>query len=176
MSKTTVKRLLAELTKEQIVTMVMDLYSARPEAKEYLDFYAEPDIDDKIDRAMVRIDKEMQRTSRGRARPRLTRIKRFIRDVATLGAGPEAEVEIMTRTIERFCALGSEFWIKDATQRSLARLVADTVRIADAGGILDLCTGRISSAIDAMPSGPFYAADFKQLLTEAYAEALQSLV
>lgn len=43
MSKATIKQLLQSMTKKDIIEMVLDLYSARKEAKEYLDFYACPD-------------------------------------------------------------------------------------------------------------------------------------
>lgn len=38
MSKATIKQLLQSMTKKDIIEMVLDLYSARKEAKEYLDF------------------------------------------------------------------------------------------------------------------------------------------
>lgn len=40
MSKSTKKKLLLSMTKAEIIEMVLELYSARKEAKEYLEFYA----------------------------------------------------------------------------------------------------------------------------------------
>ena len=39
MSKSTIKNLLQSMTKAEIIEMVLELYSARKEAKEYLEFY-----------------------------------------------------------------------------------------------------------------------------------------
>ena len=37
------------MTKENIIEMVLELYSARKEAKEYLEFYASPDEKGKLE-------------------------------------------------------------------------------------------------------------------------------
>lgn len=37
------------MTKDEIITMVLELYSARKEAKDYLEFYAEPDEQGKLE-------------------------------------------------------------------------------------------------------------------------------
>ena len=42
MSKAKLKKHLLSLTKEQITDIVLELYDARKEAKEYLEFYLEP--------------------------------------------------------------------------------------------------------------------------------------
>ena len=49
MSKSTIKKLLQSMTKENIIEMVLELYSARKEAKEYLEFYASPDEKGKLE-------------------------------------------------------------------------------------------------------------------------------
>lgn len=43
MSKSTIMKLLQGMSKDAIIEMVLELYSARKEAKEYLDFYVGPD-------------------------------------------------------------------------------------------------------------------------------------
>ena len=37
------------MTKDEIIAMVLELYSARKEAKDYLEFYAEPDEQGKLE-------------------------------------------------------------------------------------------------------------------------------
>ena len=49
MSKAQLKRHLTKLTKEQVIDVVMELYEARKEAKEYLDFYINPNDDAKLE-------------------------------------------------------------------------------------------------------------------------------
>ncbi len=61
MSKTQLKKELTKMNAEQIAELVLDLYSARPEAKEYLEFYISPNIDKKLEKAKAAIDKELLR-------------------------------------------------------------------------------------------------------------------
>ncbi|MDE5686815.1 MAG: hypothetical protein K2I26_09685, partial [Paramuribaculum sp.] len=79
MSKTQLKRMMAEMTAEQISEMVLELYAARPEAKEYLDFFVSPDIDRRLDKARSAIRKEVGRHSRGRNKSRSTKVRRYIK-------------------------------------------------------------------------------------------------
>ena len=49
MSKAQLKKQLNSLEKSQIIEMVIELYDARKEAKEYLEFYLNPDEDKKLE-------------------------------------------------------------------------------------------------------------------------------
>ena len=64
MSKSTIKKLLQSMKKEDIIEMVLDLYSARKEAKEYLEFYAEPDEKGKLEEYKARLSNLMYPTFR----------------------------------------------------------------------------------------------------------------
>lgn len=43
MSKTTLKKQLKELTREQLIEVMLELYDARKDAREYLEYYVNPD-------------------------------------------------------------------------------------------------------------------------------------
>ena len=43
MSKTSLKKTLNSLTRDQIMEVVLDLYEARKEAREYLEYFISPD-------------------------------------------------------------------------------------------------------------------------------------
>ncbi len=45
MSRTQLKKHLTALTKKQIIEVMLELYDARKEAKEYLEFYLNPNDD-----------------------------------------------------------------------------------------------------------------------------------
>ena len=175
MSKTQLKKELARMTADQIGELILDLYDARPEAKEYLEFFIKPDIDSKLEKARSAIRKEMWRTSRGHNRARSTRIRRTIKDIASLNPGEEPVCEIMTYAVEQACAAGSEQWIKDSTQKTFARLLNDTVREADRSGMLDVYLPRIELAIKSMRSSWIRSNEFKSLLKETLHDTLQNL-
>ncbi len=49
MTKAQLKKHLQKLPKEQVIEVILELYDARKEAKEYLDFYTNPNEDAKLE-------------------------------------------------------------------------------------------------------------------------------
>lgn len=158
----------------QMAELITDLYQARPEAKEYLDFFAQPDIDKRLDKAKTNIRKELFRTSRGRNRGRSTRVKRFIKDIVSLNPGAEAVVEIMTYAVVTAAQAGSDSWVKETTQRAMGRLLADTVIYADAAGLLDRCVPQLEAAIDAMNGTSQHSAAYRRTLRDVLRSTLEA--
>lgn len=177
MSKTQLKKELTKMNAEQIAELVLDLYSARPEAKEYLEFYISPDIDKKLEKAKAAIDKELLRNSRrGYPRPRITKIRRYIRDIESLNPGAEHVIEISMYALRRAAETGSENWLKDATQRGAAKLLADTVKLGDKAGLLDMVLTPSREYIAAMRTDAHYSRQFKHLLSETLDEAIEGVI
>lgn len=175
MSLTSLKKTMAQMDAEQLRSLVAELYQARPEAKEYLDFFVLPDIDKRLDKTKTAIRKELMRTSRGHNRGRSTRVRRFIKDISSLNPGAEHVVEIMTYAVETAAEVGSSDHVKDTTQHAVARLLGETVRLADAAGQLDLCVGRLRKAIEAMSRRVWYSRQYRELLQSALDDAIDSL-
>lgn len=163
------------MSAEQISELVLDLYDARPEAREYLDFFVKPDLDAKMKKAQSAVHKEVSRSARGRSKMRITRIRRLIKDIVSLNPGDEAVCDIMTFAIEEVCATDADLYIKETTRRALAKLLAETVTAADAAGMLDLYLPRLQSAVESIPSGFFHRSELKVQLRAALREALESL-
>ena len=177
MSKTQLKKELTKVNAEQIAELVLDLYSARPEAKEYLEFYISPNIDKKLEKAKAAIDKELLRNSRRRyPRPRMTKIRRYIRDIESLNPGAEHVIEISMYALRRAAETGSDNWLKDVTQRGAAKLLADTVKLGDKAGLLDMVLTPSREYIAAMRTDAHYSRQFKTLLSETLDEAIEGII
>ena len=166
MSKTTVKKALQNLDKDQIIEMILDLHSDRPEAREYLEFWVSGDIDSKMNKAKAAIVKEVSRRQRTRPRPRMTKIKRYIKDIVRLNADAESIAEIMTFAVEKMCIAGSEGWIKESTQKSTAKLLHDTLVYAAKNGEYGITNGKLNEAIKNMRNDVWWSRDFKKMLYE----------
>lgn len=175
MSKTQLKKVLAGMDAAQIAEMVLELYDARPEAKEYLDFFVTPDIDKKLDKACAAIKKEAMRSSRGRNRARSTKVRRIIKDISSLNPGAEPVAEIMTYAIEVIAKVADDQLIKTSTQSGFARLLHDTIVYADSAGILGDYLGRLEAAVNGMQSSWWRGNEFKTLLQKELKETLESL-
>lgn len=163
------------MSAEQISEMVLDLYAARSEAREYLDFFVSPDIEKKLDKSRSLIKKEMSRNSKGRNKSRSTRIRRFIKDISSLNPGTEPVAEIMTFAVETFCEVGSDQIIKTSVQNGYARLLHDTIIYINDAGLVGDYLPRIEKAVDSMSSSWWRGNEFKKLLKQELKETMESL-
>lgn len=175
MSKTQLKKVLAGMDAEQMAEMVIELYEARPEAKEYLDFFISPDVEGKLDKARAAIRKEAMRNSRGYNRTRSTKIRRIIKDISSLNPGAEAVAEIMTYAIECITKVSNDQLLRATTQTGFMRLLHDTIVFADSAGILGDYLSRLEAAVNGMQSSWWRGNDFKNLLRKELKETLESL-
>lgn len=158
MSKLALKKTLATLTPEQKDELILDLYSARAEAKAYLEFFINPDIDKLIEKSTAEIFKEIyKRGSRGYNKPRITRIRNIIKNVATLNPGPEYVLELMFNTIALLTGAGNQgFWYTEGVLKSFGRIIAEMLRLADDNGVLEPNLMRLTNLIEGIKGGPFH--------------------
>lgn len=175
MSKTQLKKELARLDAEQMRELIIDLYEARKEAKDYLDFFVDPDIEARLEKARTAISKEMRRVTHGRCNMRISRVKQAIKSISSLKPGDEHVCEIMTYSVVTACEVTAGLWIKESLQESIAKLLRETVILADSTGMLDAYAGRLNEAINGMKSGIFYRNRFKALLADTLKSALDEL-
>ena len=57
MSKAKVKKALGELDRAELIEVIMEMYSARTEARDYLEFWIDPDMDRQLDDLKVKLNK-----------------------------------------------------------------------------------------------------------------------
>lgn len=96
MSKASVKKAIKNLDQEALVEMIMELYAARKEAREYLDFWADPDINRETDRVKERLRKLFFLTEdKPRRKPDFTEAKTLLKNYQTLCHEPEQNADIL---------------------------------------------------------------------------------
>ena len=61
MSRLKLKKALSELNEEQLRELLLQLYDVRKDAKEYLEFYMNPDINKKCMETALALEKELGR-------------------------------------------------------------------------------------------------------------------
>ena len=96
MSKAKLKKTLAALSKEEMAEMVMELYERRKDAREYLDYWVEPDSAKELERRKVMAHKLFM-TSSGTPRrlPTATVLKKVVNDFATICFEPDKILDLM---------------------------------------------------------------------------------
>ncbi len=94
MSKIKLQKYLANFSKEEIIEIILNLYDARAEAKDYLEFFLNPNEQKRMDKVKSIIYKEFFKT-RGYPRTRITVCRKAIKDFISLGASHEAQAEVI---------------------------------------------------------------------------------
>lgn len=95
MSKAQLKKTLAGMEAKEIAEMVCELYDARPEAKEYLEFWLNPDVGNELEKYKVKIYRLFYTASgKQRKRPTQTAIKKELKYFSTICYDPEAIAEL----------------------------------------------------------------------------------
>lgn len=85
MSKAKLKKALQTMTAPQIAEMVLELYDARKDAREYLEFWLEPDSVKALEKARQQVEKIFFTTpDRPRRRPSLTDLNSLVKDFTTM--------------------------------------------------------------------------------------------
>lgn len=96
MSKASVKKALKELDHEGLVNLLMDLYACRKEAKDFMEFWADPDEDKELERIKERIHKLFFLPhDKPRRKPDMTEIKTLVKNFRTLGPDSEKIADLL---------------------------------------------------------------------------------
>lgn len=100
MSKAQLKRRLMLLPKEHVVNLVLELYDARKEAKEFLDFYLEPNEDQKLEEYKAIIREEFFPKRRVEPQCRFNICRKAISDFKKMKPHPMCIADLMLYYIE----------------------------------------------------------------------------
>ena len=104
MSKATVKKTLMAMPKEEIIGMVLEMYDARKEAKEYLEFFANPDEAGKLEEYKKIITEEFYPAkSRREPKTRFSVCRKAVSDYKKLKPSPEKLADLMLCYVENAC-------------------------------------------------------------------------
>ena len=135
------------MTKEQIIEVVIDMYSLRKDAKEYFEYFLNPDVNRLYAKYEEKIFKELKRSKIYRCSPissaRITTIKRAIKEFDSFGSGKEWTVKLMFTTVESALILSTVVATTESYGKSLAALLQETMLEADAAGCFAEYANRI---------------------------------
>ena len=110
MSKTTVKKILMSMPKEEIIGMVLEMYDARKEAKEYLEFYANPDEDGKLEEYKKIITEEFYPAKSTREpKIRFAVCRKAVSDYKKLKPSADKLADLMLCYVENACQFTNDF-------------------------------------------------------------------
>ncbi len=154
MSKTTLKKQLKELTRDQLIEVVLDLYDARKDAREYLEYYINPDEKKMYEKYKGVIMKEFF-PQKGRAKGRTSVCKKAIKDFISLHPAARLIADLRLSLVEVICrhAEIGKSWLKDSQEGTALSVFADTLNYLFANDLLDEYQRRIDGIIDCSSRG-----------------------
>ncbi len=147
MSKVQLKKHLAQLTKEQVIEVILELYDARKEAKEYLDFYLNPNDDAKLEEYKKIIYNEFF-PNRGEPKCRFSVCRKAISDFKKLKPSPFCIADLMLFYIETGVSMTVEYgdmWEQYYT--ALENNFAKTMEFISKTGYLEALSPRIEKML-----------------------------
>lgn len=100
MSKTSLKKFLSELNREQLAEVILQIYESRKEAREFLDYFANPDEKAALDKYRAVIMKEFQ-PAKGRPKRRVSVCRRAIKDFSTLQPSATSAGDLLLTYVEQ---------------------------------------------------------------------------
>lgn len=160
------------MDKDQLVSLVLNLYKAKLESKDYLDFFLNPDIDKRLKKAQASIDKAVYRSRRGVVKPKITQVKNAVNSISALDPGDEYVVDIMIYAFIQYCSAGMWGRMNDATIKSIMKHLTDTIVFADKCGLSDKALPLLQNAIDQLKTDYMYRRDFKRNMEETLSQAI----
>lgn len=148
MSKSSLKKELDKLDREQLVELILDSYSASKETKAYFDFFLNPDADALLEKKTDIIAKEIGRTKHGRCKARISAIRGTIKEFRSFGVGTDYVLDLMIRTLAMLVGQERWYYYTEALTNGIYKLATEYIELANDVGMISEATERIKSVTD----------------------------
>lgn len=131
MSKARLKKELAPLTKEQLLEVVLGVYSASKEAQEYFEFYLDPNPAQLYEIYSVQIEKEYARAKYGRrSKARISRIKAIIKKFISFNPGIDLVLDLYIHAIVYGARTEAKLDFPPTLLNGIGNLAVDVLKLA----------------------------------------------
>lgn len=172
MSITTLRKEISELSADQLRSLVIDLYKTSKEAKEYLEFFVNPDLDKLYDKMIDDIAKEIKRSKYHRSKMRISVVKQLIAKFEAYGAPAEKVSQLMLNALYFVSAISTSHYMTESQYGYIKRLCHDIVCHSNTHGLYSTAMATIVSIDDRLSkiSEQCYA---RELIADGAEEAMK---
>ena len=109
MTKAKLKKHLQSLPKEGVIEVILELYDARKEAKDYLEFYLNPDINAELEKCKKAIEQKFFPAREFSKKPSFAKCNKIISDFKKLKPDPNCVADLMLFYVEQGCECTNTF-------------------------------------------------------------------
>lgn len=134
------------MSEDQLRELVLDLYSARKDIKEYLDFFLDPDVPKLTEKFSKPILKEMSRVKRGYLATRWLHIRRYLRDYESFGPGADKVLELMMTVLHTAVVYERRYYVKPTFINGTVKLASDLLKYGDRHLLFDTAVKAVTDA------------------------------
>lgn len=133
MSKAALKKTLLAMEKEQVVEMVMEMYAARKEAREYLEFWLDPDPKKELEKRKKQLYSVFVSAEKPIRSPRIPEANKIVKDFMAITFDPDQKMQLLIYLLKLYMA-----WMEIRGRRLTFRPGVEK-RMAEAEALLDDC-------------------------------------
>ncbi len=120
MSKAQLKKYIQELDREHLEEFVLDIYSDVKPAKEYLDFFLNPDVNKLVEKTQRAIYSKVFRPNGDPVlKLKFTKINDIMKDFTAKVRDPHIVADMMVYLLTLLCNYGSKYYHSESFVRSL---------------------------------------------------------
>lgn len=149
MSKAKLKKELELMSREQLIDIILNVYSARKEAKDYFEFFLNPDSDALLEKYRELVKKEVIRAKRGnRSKFRISVIKRLIKDFQSLDPGPEYVLRLLSYSFSLVMLYSLVLYYSNIQDKGALYLAKEILDYGDAHQLYDTAVRHVNNVLE----------------------------
>lgn len=167
MSKSQLRKELSLLSKEQLIDLTLDAYSARREVKEFYDFFLKPDPQKLQDKYLKIIEREISRSKYPRMKCRVSVVKKALKNFASFDPGAEWVVETKVKSLLILLQAVSAMYYTETIARFASALLTDIIVTADRATILNRFLPILIEKIDSLRGADYIKHNLREILDNA---------
>lgn len=168
MSKTKLKKELSGLTKPQLEELILDLYGARREVKEYFNFYLDPDSEKLRHKYEKKIYSELARGKWRRSTARISRIKTAIKEFQSFMPDERETDNLIFNTISACLLTEKVKDFSDTLVNGTSALVEMYLTRADDNQSFSTAMTRLDGLLRSKEAGTHHFRDYLQKTVARY--------
>lgn len=171
MSKTQLKKELSGYSKEQLIDIILEMYSTRPDVKEYFKFYLNPDSKTLCDKYIKAIDKEFNRSKWRVSKARVSVIKKLIKKFNSFQPDLKYRYDLYAMTVKLSIQTEHFYKLPESLINGICHFINEYLTLADKNEDLDNALSIIGQMVEQDNVGTRY---YKNRLAEACQDYVES--
>lgn len=147
--------------------LILQVYEARREAKEWLEFYLNPDIKKKLEETSANLNKELNRRHRHMPACRITRLKAILANFESYQPEDDMIAGLYVSVTSALMQYVRIEYPSDAFCKSVLRFMISTITLIDKKGLFDKFFPKLTEEINRVfpagsPAVNYYRADIDE--------------